>query len=88
VSGVVTLAAGRAYGASIERLAGAVGAGASPGEFAAVESLLGGFFAWLAEILRDPVARIDTVGLTARRSGVVSGTGSAGFRSGRVPSLS
>ena len=37
---------------------------ASPDEFAAVESLLGGSFSGLAEIRRDPVAKIDAVDLT------------------------
>ena len=37
---------------------------ASPGEFAAVESLLGGSFSGLAEIRRNPVAKIDAVDLT------------------------
>lgn len=37
---------------------------ASPGEFAAVESLLGGSFSGLAEIRRDPVAKINAVDLT------------------------
>jgi hypothetical protein len=37
---------------------------ASPDEFAAVESLVGGSFSGLAEIRRDPVAKIDAVDLT------------------------
>jgi hypothetical protein len=36
---------------------------ASPGEFAVVESLLGGSFSGLAGIRRDPVARMDAAGL-------------------------
>jgi hypothetical protein len=39
---------------------------ASPGEFAAVESLLGGSFSELAEIRRNPVAKIDAVDLTGQ----------------------
>lgn len=39
---------------------------ASPGEFAAVESLLGGSFSGLAEIRREPVAKIDAVDLTSQ----------------------
>jgi hypothetical protein len=39
---------------------------ASPGEFTAVESLLGGSFSRLAEIRRDPVAKIDAVDLTCQ----------------------
>jgi hypothetical protein len=39
---------------------------ASPGEFAAVESLLGGSFSGLAEIRRNPVAKIDAVDLTSQ----------------------
>ena len=39
---------------------------ASPDEFAAVESLLGGSFSGLAEIRRDPVAKIDAVDLTSQ----------------------
>jgi len=39
---------------------------ASPGEFAAVESLLGGSFSGLAEIRQDPVAKIDAVDLTGQ----------------------
>jgi hypothetical protein len=39
---------------------------ASPGEFAAVESLLGGSFYGLAEIRREPVAKIDAVDLTCQ----------------------
>jgi hypothetical protein len=39
---------------------------ASPGEFAAVQSLLGGSFSALAEIRRDPVAKIDAVDLTSQ----------------------
>ena len=42
----------------------ALGIEASPGEFAAVESLLGGSFSGLAEIRRNPVAKIDAVDLT------------------------
>jgi hypothetical protein len=37
---------------------------ASPDEFAAVESLMGGSFSGLAEMRRDPVAKIDAVDLT------------------------
>lgn len=37
---------------------------ASPAEFAAVESLLGGSFSGLAEIRRVPVAKINTTDLT------------------------
>jgi hypothetical protein len=37
---------------------------ASPGEFTTVESLLGGSFSGLAEIRRDPVAKINTADLT------------------------
>lgn len=37
---------------------------ASPGEFAAVESLLGGSLSGLAEIRRDPVAKINAADLT------------------------
>jgi hypothetical protein len=39
---------------------------ASPGEFAVVESLLGGSFSGLAEIRRNPVAKIDAVDLTCQ----------------------
>jgi hypothetical protein len=39
---------------------------ASPSEFAVVESLLGGSFSGLAEIRRDPVAKIDAVDLTCQ----------------------
>jgi hypothetical protein len=39
---------------------------ASPAEFAAVESLLGGSFSGLAEIRRIPVAEINTTDLTAQ----------------------
>jgi hypothetical protein len=39
---------------------------ASPGEFADVESLLGGSFSGLAEIRRNPVAKIDAVDLTSQ----------------------
>jgi hypothetical protein len=39
---------------------------ASPGEFAAVESLLGGSFSGLAAIRRNPVAKIDAVDLTSQ----------------------
>jgi hypothetical protein len=42
----------------------ALGIEASPGEFTAVESLLGGSFSGLAEIRRNPVAKIDAVDLT------------------------
>lgn len=45
----------------------AVGAEASPAEFAAIESLLGGSLSGLAEIRRGPVARIDAVDLTGRQ---------------------
>jgi hypothetical protein len=37
---------------------------ASPGEFTAVESFLGGSFSGLAEIRRNPIAKIDAVDLT------------------------
>jgi hypothetical protein len=37
---------------------------ASPGEFTVVESFLGGSFSGLAEIRRNPVAKIDAVDLT------------------------
>jgi hypothetical protein len=40
---------------------------ASPGEFADVESLLGGSFSGLAEIRRNPVAKIDAVDLTGQQ---------------------
>jgi hypothetical protein len=36
----------------------------SPAEFAAVESLLGGSFSGLAEIRRDPIAKINAADLT------------------------
>lgn len=39
---------------------------ASPAEFAAVESLLGGSFSRLAEIRRNPVAEIDAVDLNCQ----------------------
>jgi hypothetical protein len=39
---------------------------ASSDEFAAVESLLGGSFSRLAEIRRNPVAKIDAVDLTSQ----------------------
>ena len=39
---------------------------ASPTEFAAVESVLGGSFSGLAEIRRDPVAKIDAGDLTSQ----------------------
>jgi hypothetical protein len=39
---------------------------ASPGEFTAVESLLGGSFSGLAEIRRDPVAKINAVDLSCQ----------------------
>lgn len=39
---------------------------ASPGEFTAVERLLGGSFTRLAEIRRDPIAEIDAVDLTGQ----------------------
>lgn len=39
---------------------------ASPGEFAAVESLLGGSFSGLAEIRRDPVAKVNAIDLTSQ----------------------
>lgn len=44
----------------------ALAAGAGPDEFAAVESLLGGSFSGLAEIRRNPVARVDAAGLTCQ----------------------
>jgi hypothetical protein len=37
---------------------------AGPGEFAAVERLLGGSFSGLAETRRNPVAQVDAAGLT------------------------
>ena len=45
---------------------GALAIEASPDEFAAVESLLGGAFSGLAEIRRSPTARIDAVDLTSQ----------------------
>jgi hypothetical protein len=39
---------------------------ASPGEFAAVERLLGGSFSGLAEIRQNPVAQIDAADLTSQ----------------------
>jgi hypothetical protein len=51
------------------RLTGALAALAvegGPGEFAAVESLLGGSFSGLGEIRRNPVARLDAAGLAGR----------------------
>lgn len=39
---------------------------ASPGEFAAVESLLGGSFSGLAEIRRNPVAKVNAIDLTSQ----------------------
>jgi len=39
---------------------------ASPDEFAAVESFLGGSFSGLAEIRRNPVAKLDAVDLTSQ----------------------
>jgi hypothetical protein len=39
---------------------------ASPSEFAVVESLLGGSFSGLAEIRRNPIAKIDAVDLTSQ----------------------
>lgn len=39
---------------------------ASTGEFTTVESLLGGSFSGLAEIRRNPVAKIDAVDLTGQ----------------------
>jgi hypothetical protein len=45
----------------------ALGVEASSGEFAAVESLLGGSLSGLAGIRQDPVARIDAVELTGRQ---------------------
>lgn len=41
----------------------ALGVLASPGEFDAVEGLLGGSFSRLPEIRRDPVARVDAAGM-------------------------
>jgi hypothetical protein len=43
----------------------AVGVEASAGEFAAVESLMGGSFSGLSEAGRDPAARIDAAGPTS-----------------------
>ena len=45
---------------------GALAVEASPDEFAAVESLLGGAFSGLAEIRRSPTAKIDAVDLTSQ----------------------
>ena len=42
----------------------ALGVSASPGEFAAVEALLGGSFSGLSEIRHDPVALVDAVDMT------------------------
>jgi hypothetical protein len=56
---------------------------AGPGEFTAVESLLGGAFPLIAEIRRDPVAEINAASLIFRRSG----TGCQGFRPERTPSF-
>jgi hypothetical protein len=42
---------------------------ASPGEFASVETLLGGPLSGLAEIRREPVAKIDATDLTGREVG-------------------
>ena len=44
----------------------ALAAGAGPGEFAAVESLLGGSLSRLAEIRRNPAARAGAAGLTCQ----------------------
>ena len=44
----------------------ALAARAGPDEFAAAESLLGGSFSGLAEIRRNPVARVDAAGLTCQ----------------------
>jgi hypothetical protein len=41
---------------------------ASPGEFAAVEGLLGGSFSGLAGIRRNPVAKINAVDLTGQET--------------------
>ena len=41
---------------------------ASHGEFAAVESFLGGSFSGLAEIRRDPIAKINAVDLTGEET--------------------
>jgi len=41
---------------------------ASHGEFAAVESFLGGSFSGLAEIRRNPIAKIDAVDLTGEET--------------------
>jgi hypothetical protein len=43
-----------------------LGVGASPGEFASVESLLGGSFSRLGDVSGNPAARVDAVGLTSR----------------------
>jgi hypothetical protein len=43
----------------------ALGVEASAGEFAAVESLMGGSFSGLSAVGRDPAARINAVGLTS-----------------------
>jgi hypothetical protein len=61
----------------------ALGVPASPGEFAAVEDLLGGSFSRLPEIRRHPVAQVDAADMTRRRSG----TGSRGSPSGSSPSF-
>jgi hypothetical protein len=42
----------------------ALGVPASPGEFAAVEDLLGGSFSRLPEIRRHPVAQVDAADMT------------------------
>jgi hypothetical protein len=44
----------------------AIAVEASPDEFVAVESLLGGSFSGLAEIRRHPVAKIDAADLTGQ----------------------
>jgi hypothetical protein len=43
-----------------------LGVGASPGEFAAVERLLGGSLSGLGDTCRDPAARVDAADLTSR----------------------
>jgi hypothetical protein len=45
----------------------AAGVEASPGEFTAVESVLGGSFSGLARIRRSPIAQIDAAGLTGQQ---------------------
>jgi hypothetical protein len=63
------LAARRAYAARIECRAGRPCGRGGPGEFTAVERLLGGSFSGLAGIRRDPDAKIDAAGLTSDEIG-------------------